>query len=179
MRLFTILIFLFCLIGFQSCQSVSEFATQWSIDVKRKIVEDANQESDKAIFDSVRNNLTLYKAEKKLRSYHINLWLDSSGKLISSDTAVSIFYSADQDFELVRELCPVNDRSFEGIRYQGEHVGLAEFRYCDGKIKEAGFRFNGEVGIWKKYDTDGKAIEEIDKGNVERLENLKRIKYSR
>ena len=76
-------------------------------------------------------------------------------------------------------MCPVVDRSFEGIRYQGGHIGLAEFRYCDGKIKESGFRFNGNVGVWQEYNTTGKVVKETDHGNIDRLEKLKDIKYYR
>ncbi len=158
--------------------SPTEYATDWSNDIKQKIKDDANQQPDKTIFDSTVYNVTLYKNEKKIKFYHLNPKINKQGQL-QLDTALSIFYSGDQNFELVRELCPVSDRSFEGIRYKGKHLGLAEFNYCDGKLKERGFRFNGDVGVWKEYDTDGKVLKETDHGNVDRLEKLKDIKYYR
>ena len=93
---------------------------------------------------------------------------------------ISIFYSKDQLFELVRELCPANDRNFEGIRYKGNHFGLAEFKYCDGKIKERGFRYNNkEIGVWTEYDSMGNVINTTDKKNDEVLNKLTSIKYYR
>ena len=179
MRQFTIVIIFFFL-AFQSCKtSLTDYATNWSNDVKGKIIEDANQQPDKVIFDSASYNVTLYKEDKKLKFYHFNPKFSDNGQLLSLDTAVSIFYSTDQQFELVRELCPVIDRSFEGIRYKGQHLGLVEFRYCDQKLKESGFRFNGDIGVWKEYDTNGKVVKETDHGNVDRLEELKKIKYYR
>jgi hypothetical protein len=178
MRHFLIATIILFLLAFQSCKSsLTDYATYWSKDVKTKIIEDADQQADKTIFDSAAYNVTLYKGDKKLKFYHLNPKLGGNRQLLSLDTAVSIFYSTDQNFELVRELCP--DRSFEGIRYKGEHLGLAEFRYCDGRIKESGFRFNGDIGIWKEYDTTGKVVKETDHGNVDRLGKLKDIKYYR
>jgi antitoxin component YwqK of YwqJK toxin-antitoxin module len=180
MRYFTLIIIAFFSLAFQSCKtSLTDYATDWSNNIKTKIIEDVNQQPDKIVFDSSSYNVTLYKEGKKLKFYHLNPKFSDNGQLLSLDTAVSIFYSTDQNFELVRELCKVNDRSFEGIRYKGNHLGLAEFRYCNGKLKESGFRFNGEVGIWKEYDTIGKVIKETDQGDFSRLEKLKDIKYYR
>ena len=173
-------IFFFCFLVFQSCKSsLTDYAIKWSRDVKRKIIEDANQQPDKSIFDSAAFDVTLYKGDKKLKLFHVIPKFNDAGIIFSLDTVVSIFYSTDQNFELVRELCPVVERSFEGIRYKGRHLGLAEFRYCDGKIKESGFRFNGDIVVWRAYDSSGKIIKETDHGNVDRLENLKTINYYR
>jgi hypothetical protein len=180
MRYFIIATISFSFFALQSCKtSLADYATDWSNSIKAKIVEDASQQPDKTIFDSSSYNVTLYKGGHKLKFFHLNPKFNDNGQLISLDTAVSIFYSSDQNFELVRELCPYVDRSFEGVRYKGEHLGLEEFRYCDGKIKESGFRFNGDIGIWKEYDTHGKVIKETDYGNFDRLEKLKGIRYYR
>jgi hypothetical protein len=168
-------IFLF---SFQFCKTSStDYATQWSNDIKTKIIEDASKQPQRTVFDSTTYKVTLFYGNKKLKYFYLKPKFSDNGQLLSLDTGLSIFYSSDQNFELVRELCPVIDRSFEGIRYKGEHIGLAEFRYCDGKIKERGFRFKGDVGIWKEYDTDGEVVKETDHGNVDRLEKLKEIKY--
>lgn len=180
MRHFTIAVISILVLLLQSCKtSLTDYATDWSNGIKTKITEDASQQPDKTLFDSSSYNVTLYKGDNKLKFFHLNPKFSDNGQLLRLDTAVSIFYSTDQNFELVRELCPVVDRSFEGIRYKGEHLGLAEFRYCDGKIKERGFRLNGDVGVWKEYDNNGKVIKETDHGNVDRLEKLKDIKYYR
>jgi hypothetical protein len=169
------------LLMLQSCQdSIYKYAENWSTEVKRKIIEDSNIEPDKTIFDTSSNNLTLFKEDKKLKFYHLVPTFDSNSKVTFYDTAVCIFYSSDQNFELVRELCSVSDRRFEGIKYKGNHLGLAEFKYCDGNIKERGFRYNNkEVGKWTKFDSTGKVMEETDNSNLEQLKNLKDIKYYR
>lgn len=180
MRHFSTIGMIVLLLILHSCKtSLTDHAIDWSISIKGKIIEDASQQPDSTFFDSTNANLTLFKGDQKLKYYHFNPKFDNNGLVLSLDTTLSIFYSADQNFELVRELCPVVDRSFEGIRYKGGHIGLAEFRYCNGKIKERGFRINGNVGIWKEYDTNGKIIKETNYGNIDKLEKLKTIKYNR
>jgi len=176
-----ILTYCFICIAFQACKSNQvEKATIWSQNIKRKIIEDSNQQLTKVIFDSIRNTTIYFSRDIKLKSYQLRNHFDSSSNRLYRDTLVSIFYSTDQIFELVRELCPGNSRSFEGIRYKGNHFGLAEFRYCDGKIKERGFRYNNkEIGVWTEYDSIGNVIRTTDKGNSERLDKLLSIKYYR
>jgi hypothetical protein len=164
----------------QSCHnSPTEFATKWSHDIKQKIIEDAFRQYDKRILDTPANSLTFFKGGKILRRYHLIPVFDKKGKLISFVTAASTFFSTDQNFELIRELCPVDSRNFEGIRYKGIHLGYALFSYCNGKIQEAGFRYNGDIGVWKRYDSTGAVIKETDNGHTEILERLKNIKYAR
>jgi hypothetical protein len=180
MRHLKIAIISFLFLALQSCKSsLTDYATDWSNKIKAKIIEDASQQSDKTFFDSSSYDVTLFKGGNKLKLFHLYPKFSDKGQLVSFDTAVSIFYSTDQNFELVRELCPVVDRSFEGIRYKGAHVGLAEFRYCDGTIKQRGFRLNGDIGVWSEYDSNGTVIKETDHGDLDRLEKLKEIKYYR
>ena len=47
------------------------------------------------------------------------------------------------------------------------------------KIKEQGFRFQGDVGVWKEWDETGKIIKETDNGHTEKLDQLREIKYYR
>lgn len=181
MRHLTILISLFLVLVLQSCQpSLTDFATNWTNDIKQKIIEDANHHSDKMFYDSASNDITLYKGDIKLKFFHLTSTFDSVRNKSSLDTALSIFYSKDQNFELVRELCLVNSRSFEGIRYKGNHLGLALFVYCNGQIKEEGLRYNNlPVGVWTSFDERGNKIKEVDNGNTEKLTNLYKIKYYR
>lgn len=154
-------------------ESSTDYALKWSTDVKSKIFEDINIPVDSTSVDTSKGNMkeiTLYSRGIRTKLYGITL---------PGDTLLSIFYSKDQNFEIVRELCPGIKRSFEGIRYKGTHLGLAEFRFCDGKLKEQGYRLDGNVGIWREWDENGKVIKEIDHGQAEKLDELKNIKYYR
>jgi|KBSSwiStaDraftv2_1062776.scaffolds.fasta_scaffold56239_3 hypothetical protein len=177
------IVLLFFISGLFSCQtSPTNFGTKWTSDIKEKIIADANQQYDRTIFDSIYYYLTLYKGDTKLKYFKLRPKFDTTnGKILSVDTIVSIFFSTDQKFELVRELCPADERSFEGLKYSDVgHLGLAEFRFCNGKIKERGFRFgNKEVGVWTKYDSTGKVLEHKDYGNIDLLYKLQDIKYYR
>jgi len=179
----TYILSILVLIGLVSCQTSSkDNATKWTNDIKAKIIVDANQQFDRTTFDSTYYYLTLYKGDTRLKHFMLRPKFDTTnGKVLSVDTLVSIFYSTDQKFELVRELCPAIERSFEGVRYSGVgHLRLAEFKFCDGKIKERGFRYgNKKVGVWIKYDSTGKIIDEKDNGNIELLNKLHDIKYYR
>lgn len=179
---FSIVVMFFSLISFLSCSSnPTDFATKWTNEIKEKIIGDANESPTRTVIDSAHNYLTLYNGSKKLKYFMLRSNIDTtSGKVLSIDTLVSIFYSSDERFQLIKELCPAIERSFEGINYEGiGPVGLTELRFCDGKIKESGFRFGKPVGIWKKFDSTGKVIEETDNGNVELLNKLRDIKFYR
>jgi hypothetical protein len=151
-------------------QSSTDFALSWSTDIKHKIMADIDIATDSIAIDSSRENfktITLFHNKIRTKEFRVN----------TGDTMLSVFYSKDQNFEIVRELCPLISRSFEGIRYKGIHLGLAEFRFCNGKLKQQGYRFDGNVGVWREWDANGKIIKEIDFGNIDKLENLKTITY--
>jgi hypothetical protein len=183
MRHHVTIILFFYLVGLLSCKSsTTDFATKWTNEIKEKIIADANQQYDRTTFDSTYYRLTLYKGETKLKYFMFRPKFDTTnGNILSVDTLASIFYSSDQKFELVRELCPAIERSFEGVNYKGiGSVGLTEFRFCDGRIKESGFRFGYKpVGVWTIYDSTGKVIEAKDNGNLDVLNKLRDIKYYR
>jgi hypothetical protein len=158
-----------------SCsESPTDYAFKWSREIKSKILKDVNIATDSISVDTSKGNLkevTFYS--KGVRSKYFGV------RQSTGDTLVSIFYSRDQDFEIVRELCPGIERSFEGIRYKGKHMGLSEFRYCNGKLKLQGFRVDDNVGIWKEWNENGKLIKETEFGGTEKLNELKTIKYYR
>jgi len=56
---------------------------------------------------------------------------------------------------------------------------LAEFKYCTGNLKEQGYRFGDDVGIWKEWDKNGNQIKETDYGNSANLKQLKNINYQK
>ncbi|MBS0645347.1 MAG: hypothetical protein JSR97_01980 [Verrucomicrobia bacterium] len=160
---------------FLSCkESYTDYALTWSTDIKSKILEDINIPVDSTSINTSNPNLeeiTLYSKGIRTKLYGISK--------TSGDTLLSIFYSKDQNFEIVRELCPGIERSFEGITYKGKHLGLVELRFCDGKLKEQGYRLNGNVGVWTEWDENGKVIKETDNGHTEKLDELRTIKYYR
>ena len=167
-------ILILILIGiFSACEApIEDYAYEWSKSVKSNIIEESHIESDRLEIDSTHENwqtITYWKGDRKLREYNY--------RPLEGDTVISVFYSKSQDFDLVRELCPGDERSFEGIRYKGKHLGLAEFRFCNGDLKESGFRMDGNVGIWSKYDEEGNVIDTQDFGSIDKLEKLKEIKY--
>ena len=169
------LFFALTTICFLGCkQSSTDYALKWSADIKTKIFEDINVSVDSTSIDTSKSNLN------ELTFYHKGVRTKYFGiRKSTKDTVLSIFFSKDQNFEIVRELCPAIERSFEGIRYKGKHLGLAEFRFCDRKLKEQGYRLDGNVGIWKEWDENGKIIKETDNGNTEKLDELRNIKYYR
>jgi len=178
-----IVLSIFLMFGCSPSQvSESDYAIEWTGDIKEKIITDANKQFDSTTFDSTYYDLTLYKGDVKLKSFMLKPNFDTtSGKILSFDTLVSIFYSPDRKFELVRELCPGVERSFEGVTYSSVgHIGLAEFRFCDGKINERGFRYGSKkIGVWTIYDSTGNIVEEKDYGNLELFSKLRDIKYYR
>ncbi len=168
----------------QSCkQSPTDYATKWTKDIKAKIIEDASLQADSTFVDTVRHEMTLFKNKKKLKQYFFALREDhdENSKKIIYDTAMIIFFSTDQNFQLIKQpQIPKADRSYEGVAYHNDRYGLAEYNYRKGLIKEIGFHFkNLNVGTWVKYDSTGKPAEPVDNGNAEKLEKLKDMKYYR
>ena len=163
--------FLLATTTFLSCQRHEiKDPLEWSKNIKQHILADVDVPVDRTSADTTSMNsvrLTLFHNGTRIKQFVIR----------NGDTLASFFYSQNQNFELVRELCPGISRSFEGIKYKGKPYGLVEFRYCDGKLKEQGFRFEGNVGIWKEWDSTGKLIKERDYGNGNRLSELRRISY--
>jgi len=168
-----LLVFSLTVILFTSCkESPTNYASKWSSDIKSKIFEDVSIPVDSVNIDTTNGKVvTFYNKGIRTKQFRINT--------STSDTVVSIFYSKDQNFELVRELCPGIEPSFEGIRYKGKHLGLAEFRFCDGKLKEQGYRYDGDVGVWKEWDENGNVNKKTDHGHTEKLDELRNIRYYR
>lgn len=180
MRLiYTIPYFLFYIM-LASCQkSPTEYATNWTNTIKSKIAEDVASTPDKMILDTARNELTLWLKGKKLKYFYLRPSFDSLNKIISFDTAASIYFSTDQKFELVKEYCPLSDRSFEGLRNTGSWIGLLEYRFCNGKIKNRNFNFRKDVGPEYEYDSLGNLVNTIKHGHDALLYDLRSIKYYR
>ncbi len=169
-----LIIVAFISLTFACCKdNPSHIAIEWSNDIKMKIIEDVNIISDSLAIDTTQPNIkyvSFFSKAIRTRKYGIR---KSHG-----DTIISIFYSKNQKFELVNELCPGISRSFEGIKYEGRYLGLQESRFCNGKLKEQGFSFNGNVGVKTEWDENGNVINQMDYGLLHRLKDLARIKYN-
>lgn len=150
--------------------ATTDYAIEWSKDIKSHILADVSVSVDSTSIDTLSEKLLILKL-----FHHGNMTKEFYMK--NNDTFVSLFYSPTGDFKLVRELCPKNSRNFEGITFKDAHIGLFELRYCDGSLKKQGFRFNGDVGIWKEWDSTGKLIREWDNSNEDKLNGLKQIHY--
>lgn len=185
MQNFAVIISFSIIATIQSCkQSPTDFASKWTRDIKEKIIEDASQEPDRTFVDSLHHELTLFKNNKKLKQYYFAERGDQDENLKSRiyDTAMIVFFSTDQNFQLIKQpLIPKAERSYEGVAYKGDRFGEVEFNYRKDKVKEIGFHFkNLNVGTWVKYDSTGlQEIKKIDNGNAEKLEKLKEMKYYR
>lgn len=162
-----------------SCNnSETDAATKWTDEIKTKIIEDAHQSFDQVVLDTARNELTYLKDNKKLKYYYLKPRFNQE-IITDFDTASSIYFSADQKFELVKEHCPIVDRSFEGLRYNGNWIGRLEYKYCDGKPKNIHFNYYEKIGIEREYDSTGKLIKETDHGKSDEFGKLNEIKYYR
>lgn len=172
MKKLSLFLFAASVLAIYSCETpITEYAIDWTNDIKAKIIEDANETPDSIYKSSEGTLLEYYKAGRILKEIHLHENL--------RDTILSILHSTDLQFKLLREHCPL-DRSFFGIRVKDRFCGYTELRFCNGKIKTTGFRYLGQdVGVWTTYDQSGKIIETKDLGNVEKLENLKLMQYSR
>ncbi len=171
------------LLSLQACkQSQADLATNWTNDIKIKIIEDASQESDSTFADTIHHELTLLKGNKKLKQYYFAARKDQNeNDKTKYDTGMIVLFSTDQNFQYIRQpLIPDADRSYEGVAYKGNRFGAAEYIYRKDKIKETAFHFkNLNVGTWVRYDSTGKKIDDTDNGNGEKLEQLKDMKYYR
>ncbi len=106
--------------------------------------------------------------------------MDKTNKTILKDTIASSFFSTDQQFEVIREICPIANQNFEGLIYHHYFIGFRESRYCNGIIKRQEFYYNSEpIGISKEYDSIGNFIKEKDYGKKELFNKFRNIKYYR
>jgi len=168
--------------GFSSCKtSPADIATKWTHDIKQKIITDANLRPDSSELDTAYHYLTLYKGGIKLKHFVLQPNFDTLEKIVSFDTVACTLYSSDQKFQIIRELCPAAGRTLEGVNLKGiGFLGLTESRYCNGSLKETRFEYNNkEVGLWTKYDSTGKIIEQKDMGHTDLLNKLQDVKYYR
>jgi hypothetical protein len=164
-----------------SCQNASpEYVITWTKQIKEKIIEDANEIPDEIKIDTLSNSITLYRKGKKLKSFIFQPTFEATGKKILKDTAVSKFFSTDQRFVLVKELCPGANQNFEGLIYDHHFIGYRESKFCSGKIKQHEFYYNSEpIGPSIEYDSLGNIIKQIENGKDYLFKEFKKIKYNR
>ncbi len=166
-------IFILIALTILSCKDTrTDLAKKWSGEIKMKILEDVKVKNDSFSVDTTNskvNYVSLFCKSIKTKEFGIQ---KSNGDVIQS-----IFYSKNQKFELVNEFCPAFPRGFEGIKYEGEFVGMKELRFCDGKLKEQSFCFNGDAGTKTEWNENGEVIKETNYGFTSRLKALNKIKY--
>ncbi len=176
MRFHNILIILACclLLNCSSNRDREKYAYEWTAIIKNKILEDVNIEPDSLSVDtpsSAYMQWTLYSKNRITKQIGI--------KILTGDTLFTRFYSTDQSFILVREICSNGTIGFEGIKYKDRHYGYADFKFCNGKISMRGFRFKTDIGNWERWNEAGVLVSKKDYGEMEKLDSLKFIKYSR
>lgn len=165
---------LFYLLFIWNCQNQIDYVSKvetWSSNIKMKIISDCEILPNRIERDSIDGQLKrlkLWKDDIKLKEY----------LFINGDTAASWFYSKNQNFQLIRELCPTVDRNWEGIQYKREWIGIGQYRYCNGELKEQTINFNGKmIGKREEYNERGDLINSIDFGNIEEVREMVKIEY--
>ncbi len=161
----------------QSCvqQTPEQKAAAWTENMKREIMINASQQPDKTTIDSIRHEITVYKNGNMLRHYFLTPILDSKDNQTGSlDTSMIIYYSANPDFEFVRQPCRRRvQESYETIAYKGNRYGMAKYISCDGSGSQTGYQYNNlNVGTWITYDSTGAIVNKVDAGNTDKLKQL-------
>lgn len=98
-------------------------------------------------------------------------WYGNKGGL----QGVSLF-TPDGKFEWRCEICPDSSRGFEGILFKNKFYGPCTWWYCNGRMRQQGFRYaNREIGAWRRWDENGALVDSIDRGNHDLLDSLQHI----
>lgn len=176
MRLVIVLILIVVMFAI-SCgeKNLSSYAREWSDEVKMKIIEDAGKLHDSISIVSISDSaqiISFLRGDTMLRRVRFDP--------ILKDTLASIYFSANSEFVLGIKYCDFRGYYEESISYKDIiTIGVHKIFYCNGVLKLDGISFGHPVGEWKEYDSSGKLIRIVDHGNLDKLEELKRIKYYR
>lgn len=85
-------------------------------------------------------------------------------------------FTPDGKFEWRCEICPDGSIGFEGILFKQKFFGPCIWWYCDGRMRQHGYRFAGrEIGIWRRWDEAGVLVDSIDRGGAALLDSLQGI----
>jgi len=168
-----LLVLLFAYFLFSCKNSKSEYAIDWSKKIEKKAIENSTKKpdsiTDHILHDTIRLVIA-FKDGQIIKSTQINRFLD--------DTLTQIYWGHDLRFVFARRYCPMlHGEADEIIAYKGQPIGLHKFFYCNGKIKMQGLEYEGRVGIWTTYDTNGNISKKTDYGNLEKLAKLKELNY--
>lgn len=153
-----------------------KFSDEWTEKTKEKILSFANGNPTSERFDSLDYKVSYILDGKRLKNIQLAPKFNAEiNDYEGFDTLQTIYFSEDEEYQYIVEHCGVLDYSFEVIRHQNNQLGTVYYKDCDGNIIEKGYRYNGNIGVWKKFDANGKVLEEKDYGNAERLEELKNL----
>jgi hypothetical protein len=151
-------------------------AFEWSKKIRLEILNYVNQKPDRCVIvgkESGSQSITYFVHGNKT----IELYIDKK----TNDTLSSRYYDNHENMCIVRELCPGISRNFEGLQVRHGYTayGLAEFRFCDGTLKEQGFRYMSQnFGIWKEWNEKGELIKTTDYKHPEYFKKLIEMKFN-
>lgn len=145
-------------------------ADKWYTDTKTEILN----QSSKLKPDSTTIEFNKDSTFRREHLFYQGIEFSTKGYENNSNIKrLEIFFSADHNFELRREICEDGKFRFEGIFYKGNAFGPSSSYHCNGQLSCQDIRFNGQdIGTWKTWDEEGKIREEIDYKNLEKLDSL-------
>lgn len=143
----------------------------WYESLRSNIQNAARLNADTARFeylaDSVFSHRTFIRQGRVFREE----WYGKAGDL----QGVSLF-TPDGKFEWRCEICPDSSTGFEGILFKNKFYGPCTWWYCNGRMRQQGFRYaNREIGAWRRWDEHGALVDSIDRGNRHLLDSLQHI----
>lgn len=154
-----------------SCKNATAGSKKWYENTKSEILKQSNLQSDSVV--STFNEDNSYKYEQYYFEGKKFLRKGFNNEVLR----LEIHYSKDQNFELRREICDNGNYLFEGIFYKNNAYGLSIWRHCNNQLQQQGLRYNGqEIGVWKKWDIEGKLVEEIDFKHLSQSDDMPVIK---
>jgi len=145
--------------------------SSWYEALRSKIQTAADTKADTTHFEYVAD--TTFSHRTFLREGRIfrEEWYGKAGDL----QGVSLF-SADAQLEWRCEICPDSSTGFEGILFKNKFYGPCTWWYCNGRMRQHGFRYaNREIGAWRRWDENGALVDSINRGNYHLLDSLQQI----
>jgi len=156
-----------------SCQD-GKVKDEWYVVTKHRIIDDSNRPVDStAIVPNLDNGWTetvYFHEGQKVRTI-----VDTAG---TGGIGVEYLFGSNEKFEIIREIWPNGQFSFECIVYDGHPYGLSTWWHSNGQKRSQGIRFKGvRIGVWNEWDKDGTLKEMKDHKKEELIDSLTMIRY--